>query len=104
MIWNGDIGLELYVASQNYQNADQIADSNNLIAMLDSSGIRAKFDIVPLDELSRQQAFFSIIMDPETEIRLPFLVTAYGCMTGAVLGYSGLQEIRDVLQSISLIK
>ena len=104
MKWQGDTGLELYVASSKFPDPTQQEASQSLLRLLDGNGLRERMDIFYLGALSEQSGFFDLIRDPKKEMRLPFLVWVYGCSTGAVLGYSGLEDITTNLKTQGLMK
>ena len=103
MEWNGDIGLELYIATKRYGNRQQYIDSQMTLLAISQYGLLDRVKVTPLNSLNGQREFFDSIKDPTTKTRLPFLVCVHGCETGAVLGYSGLEEVLDVLNITAFV-
>lgn len=99
MKWAGDLGAELYVAGNGYGNPQQREDSQHAVSILRELGLEDKIDIFHLKGLVEQRGLFKVTKDPKSEIKLPFLVCVYGCETGSVLGYSGLDQVLEVLHS-----
>jgi len=108
MTHQGDIGLELYVATDKFPDFQQHIDSQIILGIIKGNGIRERLDITHLDDLTREfdgfdniKEFLRLIQqDPTTELRLPYLVHFIGCETSHYFGYSGLKEIRENLNSI----
>ena len=105
MIWSGwdrDLGLELYLNNSHPSNANQPSENKSLIDFLDRHRLRDRIDVQTLNGLNAYPDFFEIIKDPSIKVKLPFLVVAYGCETGAILGYSGLEEVTAQITNLLL--
>lgn len=102
MIWKGDLGLELFVATKRYGRREDYIHSQWVLNVVEKYGLRGRVDVIPLDSLNGQRSYFHAIKEPEAKIKLPFLVTAHGCETGAVLGHSGLEQVLEILNSLLL--
>ena len=98
MKWHGDLGLELYLATREYPDLQQYRDSQEILMLIKQHGLEGMLEITCLDNLNGKGEVFKIIKDPTKETRLPFLICGYGCETGAILGYSGVQEIKGILK------
>ena len=104
MKWIGDIGLELYVATPRFQGGKQYEDSQMVLELVNGNGLAGRIDLTYLNRLNTKDVeYFNTIKDPDKQTRLPFLECVYGCMTGAVLGYSGLEEITNVLKNLHFL-
>ena len=103
MKWTHDVGLELYVAAEDYHDKRQISKSRKALGLFDEYGLRQKADIIPLIVLDEHREVFEVLKDPKSGLRLPFLIMGHACMTGAILGHSGLEEIAEALESMRLI-
>ena len=103
MNWKGDLGLELYVATKRYGDRQQYLDSVHALLAVSAYGLRERLKVTPLDRIRDEKSFFdSIKQNPETPTKLPFLISVYGCETCAFIGYSGLEEVLEILNSPSL--
>jgi len=102
MNWQGDLGLELFVAKKGYGDGQQYLDSISALLAVSAYGLRERIKVTPLDRLKDERPFLDLIkQNPETPTRLPFLVSLHGCETCAFVGYSGLEEILEILNSPS---
>ncbi len=101
MIWGGDLGLELYVATAKLGGSQHI-ESEFILEAIKSLGFQKRIEIVHLDSLARKspesEYFEAMRANPSNPVRLPFLACMHGCETGAVLGYAGLENILEVLE------
>lgn len=104
MNWQGDRGLELFVASKRYGDRQQYIDSISAMLAVNAYELRDRIKIISLDSLKGERLFFETIAEnPGAKVRLPFLVSAHGCETGVILGYSGLEEVLEVLGGPSFV-
>lgn len=101
--WDGDTGLDLYVAAKGFGDRQQFLDSQKLLTHLRELGIEGIIDIVSLPGFNGQRDYLTIINDPDKTLRLPFLVVARGCQTCCVQGYSGIEQIVGVLNSPTFV-
>jgi len=93
--------LELYLATSIFPDKDQVEDSNNLLGLLGDRKSSRELRITNLDDLKTHD-YFDLIIDPDKEIRLPFLETATG-FTG-IIGYSGLVDVTEELYNRGILK
>ena len=100
--WDGDLGLELYLADSQYPDDNQHAQSQCVMQFINQHGFSGRIEVHQLRELNGHADFFRIINDPRYEIKLPFLVVGYGCETGAILGYAGLENVTAQLTDLLL--
>ena len=98
MKWQGDLGLELYVATRDYPDSQQYRDSLKALGLIRAYGLKKNTEVISLDNLDGQRRYFDSVKDPKQEIKLPFLVCGFGCETGAFLGFSRLEEMAEMLE------
>ena len=106
MEWKCDLGLQLYIAGVGSPDK-QYADSQKTLKLIDENGVDGRIDVTRLDGLdglTEHMEYFNLIKVSEKETRLPFLACAFGCETSAVLGYIGLEEITEILDSMGLLQ
>lgn len=93
MKWGkGDLGAELYVATERFPDRQQYLDSQQILNLVNQYGLGKIIEVIPLDILCEQKEVFDIIKDPKKETKLPFLICAHVCQTNAILGHSGLED------------
>ena len=102
MKWTGDLGLELYVAGDQYPDAKQQCESQDVLQLIRQHELTERFEFHQLEGLNGHADFFQIIKDPGYDVKLPFLVVGSGCETGAILGYAGLEAITAHLNDLFL--
>ncbi len=109
MIHQGDIGLELYVATDKFPDPKQYRDSQIVLGIVSSNRLQERLDVIPVDNLNQECSgnfddiaeFLNLIkIDPNTKLRLPYLVRFVGCETSHYFGYSGLEEVKEELDSM----
>jgi len=91
--WDGDLGMELYIASRYHTDASQYESSQRALRLLQSLQAIDRIHVIPLDNLTHKRDEFAILAKPGSRIALPFLISAFGCETGALEGHSGLDEV-----------
>ena len=58
MNWQGDRGLELFVATKEYGNGQQYIDSVKAILAVNAYGLGDRIKITPLSSLKEERPFF----------------------------------------------
>ena len=98
--WDGDLGLELYVTDRNCTDPIQYEASQRALHLIQQRGVANRIDIITISDLSSNREEFGVLLQPGTNIKLPFLITGFGCETGAFLGHSGLEEVTLAIERL----
>jgi len=102
MVIQNGLGLNLYVATQNYGNRQQYEDSQVALIALDILGLTGRIGITHLDKLDLSRSHLSLIIGPDKELRLPVLECIYYHRhVGDIIEYPGLEEITDALADLA---
>jgi len=91
-----EFNLRLYLASSRFPQRQDIEDSERTLALLDRHKVGdPPTPITYLDNLDSEGAYFKLIKDPRSKLRLPFMVVTHGTI---LYGYSGLEEVKEFLE------
>lgn len=94
-----DLGLELYLASEGYQDRRQCMESRIVLEFIRKHGLDNLLEILSPDDFARERSLLNDLkVNQKEEARLPYLLCFNGCETSSHLGYFGAEEVLEILK------